>query len=297
MALNRCVTPRKPSPAASPTRSRAAAEWPADRITPPAANRVSASSATRSGANVTRTRAFGASVASPVRKATSPSSGVRMKRGSCTPGRSGLRNGPSRCTPSTPLPGSAAAASAARAACSVRSRSSVMKVGSSPTVPEHRSAAAMDSAASTVGWSLNSTPPAPFDLRVDETRSEQAPLRQTLHRGVGRRRVGQQIENTSVFDQHPCPSSVTSPVNSRHPNRKWRVTSRPPRARPSALPGCPRVSRSKDNLKALIPNTATKRCFRHRKSTVTRQAGRRSDHANPATGPDALSEAPRRRRR
>ncbi len=131
-ALNTCVTRVAPASAAASTWLASASVWPTETLTPAAVSVLIAAIASgSSGAIVTIVSASADSLASSVLIAAGV--GGHISSGRCTPGRSGDRNGPSRCTPSTLATGSPRSFSRARAPRSRPSTSAssgaVMKVG------------------------------------------------------------------------------------------------------------------------------------------------------------------------
>ena len=125
---------------------------------------------TRSGASVTSI----APLRGRVSVCRSSAVGARNARGSCTPGFSGDRNGPSRWMPSTLGSRSTSIATAAIAAL-VLSGVSLMKVGRMPVVPNFRCAAAIAVMLAGVGASLNSTSPPPLTCRSMKPGASHAP--------------------------------------------------------------------------------------------------------------------------
>ena len=130
IALNKCVTPVAPSATACTTTAADASLCPIEIRTPAEANVMTKPAGTHSGASVTTERPAPASSDNCSR---SPAPGCTIRSRRCTPGRCGLMNGPSRCTPRTPL--RPAAERAAAITLRICSRVSVIQVGRHAVVP------------------------------------------------------------------------------------------------------------------------------------------------------------------
>ena len=137
-----------------------------------------------------------------------------MKRAACTPGRAGLMNGPSRCTPRIPLPGAARTSRTALAAASITPGASVIRVGSIPVVPPARCAPAIVRSVSAEGASLNSTPPPPLTWTSMNPGARIAPAGSGHASAAARPRTTRAIEPASIMTfagANPSGSSTRSP--------------------------------------------------------------------------------------
>ena len=145
-------------------------ECPSATRTPAATSRATKPSGKTSGATVTTVViARGA-----VSNSRSCGPGRRIMAGSCAPGFSGERKGPSRWMPSTPEPAEAKSCTAP-SADRIFSGVSLIKVGSSDVVPKRRWAATMRAIPVGVGSSLNSTSPPPFTWMSTKPGASQVP--------------------------------------------------------------------------------------------------------------------------
>ena len=243
IALNRWVKPLIPARRAAWLSSRLAAEWPPETCMPAAARRAIVAGGTCSGASVSSTRPPPDRSGSPQSQAMSASSGGRMKCRRCTPARSGLRNGPSRCTPSTPLPGIRAASDAAAAAARITAGVSVITVGSTPVVPSLRCAAAMPSAPRRVGVSLKPIPPPPLTCRSIRPGASSQDAGRSVRSADVAADAGSRSRMRPSSISSACPSRIVSPVKMRAPARsclgrgdRYEVVILRPRCRPILLP-------------------------------------------------------------
>ena len=178
---------------------------------PAAVNCLIKPSGTRSGASVTSI----APLRGRVSVFKSSAVGARKARGSCTPGFSGDRNGPSRWMPSTLGSRSTSIATAAIASL-VLSGVSLMKVGRKPVVPNLRCAAAIAVMLAGVGASLNSTSPPPLTCRSMKPGASQAPSGSVRTVMAG----GKSDRGTMPAT---CPSSITTAASrcTTMPSKTW----------------------------------------------------------------------------